>query len=254
MRGRSRRFYWLLPTNSTRIVGFRGDDIRAHDVSHACRAVSGQRPHCDRRTCERRFRSRQMGGPGADLAGAPTITGRAAVKAHLPRSVGLPWLRSDLATAALATAGTAGRSDVAVRYRCAVRTNFFMLQPVWCSIQWLTAIVAGEHDAYAQPAFPSWLADAAAPRRSPCSTPFAVHDRPPRRCSSLHRRAADVPAAGVSRGPKGKPTPAAPGLYRCQDPFLLVRHRSVRGWAGAANPPIAEESSRQTRRRAAGLK
>jgi hypothetical protein len=87
MRGRSRCFYWLLPTNSTRIVGFRGDDIRAHDVSHACRAVSGQRPHCDRRTCERRFRSRQMGGPGADLAGAPpTITGRA-LTAHLPRSV-----------------------------------------------------------------------------------------------------------------------------------------------------------------------
>jgi hypothetical protein len=140
----------------------RGDDIRADDVSHACRAVSGQRPHCDRRTCERRFRSRQMGGPGADLAGAPTITGRAAVTAHLP-----------------------------------------------------------------------------------CSTPFAIHDRPPRRWSLFHRRAADVPAAGVSRGPKGKPTPAAPGLYGCQHPFLLVRHRSVRGWAGAANPPIAEESSRQ---------
>jgi hypothetical protein len=215
-------------------------------VSHACRAVSGQRPHCDRRTCERRFRSRQMGGPGADLAGAPTITGRAAVTAHLPRSV----------AAALAALGPGDsgssygwygwrRSDVAVRYRCAVRTNFFMLQPVWCSIHWLTAIVAGEHDAYAQPVFPSWLADAAAPRRSPCSTPFAIHDRPPRRCSLFHRRAADVPAAGVSRGPKGKPTPAAPGLYRCQHPFLLVRHRSVRGWAGAANPPIAEESSRQ---------
>ena len=143
-------------------VGVRGDGIRTDDVSHACRAVSGQRPRCDRRTCERRFRSRQMGGPGADLAGPPTITGGAAVTAHLP-----------------------------------------------------------------------------------CSTPFAIHDRPPRRCSLFHRRAADVPAAGVSRGPKGKPTPAAPGLYRCQHPFLLVRHRSVRGWAGAANPPIAEESSRQ---------
>jgi hypothetical protein len=128
---------------------------------------------------------------------------------------------------------------------CAVGTNSFMLQPVWCSIQWLTAIAAGEHDAYTQPVFPSWLADAAAPRRSPCSTPFAIHDRPPRRCSLFHRRAADVPAAGVSRGPKGKPTPAGPGLYRCPHPFLLVRHRSVRGWAGAANPPIAEESSRQ---------
>jgi hypothetical protein len=83
MRGRSQGIYWLLPTNSTRIVGFRGDDIRVDDVSHACRAVSDQRPHCDRRTCERRSRSRQMGGPGADLAGAPTITGRAAVTAHL---------------------------------------------------------------------------------------------------------------------------------------------------------------------------
>jgi hypothetical protein len=65
----------------------RGDDIRVDDVSHVCRAVSDQRPHCDRRNYERRSRSRQTGGPGADLAGAPTITGRAAVTAHLPRSV-----------------------------------------------------------------------------------------------------------------------------------------------------------------------
>jgi hypothetical protein len=65
----------------------RGDDIRVDDVSHVCRAVSDQRPHCDRCNYERRSRSRQMGGPGADLAGAPTITGRAAVTAHLQRSV-----------------------------------------------------------------------------------------------------------------------------------------------------------------------
>jgi hypothetical protein len=61
--------------------------MNSDDVSHVCRAVSDQRPHWYRCNCERRCRPRQMGGPGADMAGAPTITGRAAVTAHLPGSV-----------------------------------------------------------------------------------------------------------------------------------------------------------------------
>src|ERR1700740_1776806 len=67
---------------------------------------------------------------------APPSPERPAGRPPFPGRWRLPGLRADRATAALATAGTAGRSDVAVRYRCAVRTNFFMLQPVWCSIQW----------------------------------------------------------------------------------------------------------------------
>jgi hypothetical protein len=42
------------------------------------------------------------------LAGAPTITGRAALTAHLPRLVVAALAALGLATAALATAGTAG--------------------------------------------------------------------------------------------------------------------------------------------------
>lgn len=41
------------------------------------------------------------------MAGAPTITGRAAVTAHLPGSVVVAVVALRLATAALATAGTA---------------------------------------------------------------------------------------------------------------------------------------------------
>ena len=42
------------------------------------------------------------------MAGAPTITGRAALTAHLPRLVVAALAALGLATAALATAGTAG--------------------------------------------------------------------------------------------------------------------------------------------------